>query len=89
MKEKQGFDDCGLANKRLHATGLQTWCKIVKNTYNSLPIGYSYDRDQVLKIIRPNMLKMGHKNQRKIEGPIRLTKGTRELLDKVEKLCKS
>ena len=43
----------------------------------------------LLKIIRPNMLKMGHKNQRKIEGPIRMTKGTRELLDKVEKLYKS
>ena len=65
-------------------------CKIVENTYNSLPIGYSYDRDQdnteILKIICPNMLKMGHKNQRQLEGPIRLARGVRELLKKVEKL---
>ena len=70
-------------------------CKIVENAYNSLPIGYSYDRDQdntqVLKIICPNMLKMGHKNQRQIAGSYQVDqgKGTRELLDKVEKLYKS
>ena len=87
---QQGLDDCGLKKERLHATGLQTLCKIVENTYNSLPIGYSYDRDQdnteILKIICPNMLKMGHKNQRQLEGPIRLARGVRELLKKVEKL---
>ena len=43
----------------------------------------------MLKIIYPNMLKMGHENQRQIEGPIRLTKGTRELFDKMEKMYKS
>ena len=90
---QQGFNNFGLRDERLQATGLQTLCKIVENAYNNLPIGYSYDRDQdntqVLKIICPNMFKMGHKNQRQIEGPIRLTKGTRELLDKVEKLYKS
>ena len=42
---QQAFDDCGLRNERLHATGLQTLCTIVENVYNSLPIGYSYDRD--------------------------------------------
>ena len=87
---QQSLDDCGLKKERLHATGLQTLCKIVENAYNSLPIGYSYDRDQdntqILKIICPNMLKMGHKNQRQLEGPIRLARGTRELLVKVEKL---
>ena len=87
---QQGLDDCGLKKERLHATGLQTLCKIVENTYNSLPIGYSYDRDQdnteMLRIICPNMLKMGHKNQRQLEGPIRLARGVRELLKKVEKL---
>ena len=87
---QQSLDDCGLKKERLHATGLQTLCKIVENAYNSLPIGYSYDRDQdnteILKIICPNMLKMGHKNQRQLEGPIRLARGVRELVDKVEKL---
>ena len=36
---QQGFDDCGLKNKRLQARGLQTLCKIIENTYNGLPIG--------------------------------------------------
>ena len=40
----------------------------------------------MLKIICPNMLKMGHKNQRQIDGTIRLAKGTMELLDEMEKL---
>ena len=56
-------------------------------------IGYFDDRDpdnaQVLRIICPNTLKMDHKDQRQAEGLIRLTKDTRELLDKVEKLYKS
>ena len=60
----------------------------MENAYNSVPIGYSYDRDQdntgVLKIICPNMLRMGRTNQRSLEGPIRLARGTRELLTKVE-----
>ena len=68
-------------------------CKIVENAYNCLPKGNSYDRDQdniqVLKIICPNLLKLGRKNQRQLEGRISLTRGTRELLDKVEKICKS
>ena len=90
---QQGLDDSGLKQEKLHATGLQTLCKIVENAYNSLPIGYSYDRDQdnteVLKMICPNMLKMGHKNQRQLDGPIRLARGTRDLLDKVEELYKA
>ena len=36
--------DGGLKQQRLHATGLQTLLKLVENNYNSLPIGYSYDR---------------------------------------------
>lgn len=69
---QQGLNDCGLKNERLHTTGVQSLCKLVENTYNSLPIGYSYDRDQdntrLLKIICPNMLKMGHKNQKVLFG---------------------
>ena len=90
---QQGLDDCGLKTSRLHATGLQTLCKIVENAYNSVPIGYSYDRDQdntsVLKIISPNMLRMGRSNQRVLDGPIRLARGARELLTKVEDLYES
>ena len=90
---QQGLDDCGLKQQRLHASGLQTLCKLVENSYNSVPIGYSYARDQdntqVLKIITPNMLKMGHINQRQLQGTIRLSRGTRELLDRVEQLYKN
>lgn len=87
---QQGLNDCGLKTYKLHATGLQTLCKIVENAYNSVPIGYSYDRDRdntsVLKIICPNMLRMGRTNKRTLDGPIRLARGTRELLTKVEEL---
>ena len=87
---QQGLEDCGLKQERLHATGLQTLCKCVENSYNSVPIGYSYSRDMdnadVLKIITPNMLRMGRTNQRQLEGPIRLAKGTKELLDKIDSL---
>ena len=90
---QQGLDDCGLQQQRLHATGLQTLCKCVENSYNSVPIGYSYSRDvdntNLLKVITPNMLRMGRTNQRQLDGPIRLAKGSRELLDKVEALYKA
>ena len=85
---QQGLDDCGLKQERLHATGLQTLCKCVENSYNSVPIGFSYGRDadntSLLKIITPNMLRMGRTNQRQLDGPIRLAKGSRELLDKID-----
>ena len=90
---QNGLNDCGLKESRLHATGLQSLCKLVENAYNSIPIGYSYDRDQdntsKLKIITPNMLKMGRTNQRTLDGPIRLARGSRELLDRVESLYDS
>ena len=90
---QQGLDDCGLKEQRLHAMGLQSLCKLVENSYNSVPIGYSYDRDQdntaILKMITPNMLKMGRTNQRTLDGPIRLARGSRELLEKVEALYDS
>ena len=90
---QQGLDSCGLKQQRIHATGLQTLCKCVENSYNSTPIGYSYSRDvdntALLKIITPNMLRMGRSNQRQLEGPIRLAQGTRELLNRVEELYKS
>ena len=78
---QHGLNDCGLKEQRLHATGLQSLCKLVENAHNSVPIGYSYDRDMdntaKLKIITPNMLKMGRTNQRTLDGPIRLAKGSR------------
>ena len=37
-------EDSGVKTKRLTATGLQTLLKLVENNYNSLSLGYSYDR---------------------------------------------
>ena len=87
---QKGLEECGLKQHRLHATGLQTLCKCVENSYNSVPIGYSYSRDvdntALLKIITPNMLRMGRSNQRQLEGTIRLAQGTKELLTKIEEI---
>ena len=87
---QQGLDDCGLQTERLHATGVQSLCKLVENSYNSVPIGYSYDRDEdntsILKMICPNMMRMGRTNKRTLDGPIRLARGARELLTNIEEL---
>ena len=80
------LEDCDVKNKKLHATGYQTLLKLVENMYNSLPIGYSYDRSvsnsPLLKIITPNFFKMGRNNDRALEGPIYVPSGT-EMLDRV------
>ena len=81
------LDDSGLKTKRLTATGLQTLLKLVENNYNSLPLGYSFDRSQdnspLFKIITPNFFKMGRNNQRALDGPVRLPTDGGEILEKV------
>ena len=42
---QQCFEKIELKNVRLHATGLQTMCKLVENELNNTPLGYSYGRD--------------------------------------------
>ena len=42
---QESLTDCGVQNLRLHATSLQTFLKLVENTYNNAPLGYSYGRD--------------------------------------------
>lgn len=70
--------------------GWQTFCKLAENTYNNLPIGFSYSRYQdnteLLKILTPNMLRVGKLNSRALQGPIRLPVSKKELLEHVEKL---
>ena len=84
---QESFEDCGLKKKILHATGLQTVCKLVENQYNNLPLGYHYARDAdnspLLKIITPNMLRVGKVNRRAIDGPIRMPKDRLEILARV------
>ena len=68
---QESLEDCGLKQKILHATGLQTLCKLVETQYNNLPLGYHYSRaaDNIalLKILTPNMLRIGRSNQRSLD----------------------
>ena len=79
-----------LKNQRLHATGLQTLAKLVENHLNNLPLGYSFGPDSnntpLLRLITPNMLRVGRLNSRALAGPIKLPKGPRDMVDKVGKL---
>ena len=78
-----------VANMRLHATGLQTLLKLIENDLNNLPLGYSYSRDSdnspLLKLIFPNMLKIGRLNTRAMDGPIRMPASPGELMEKIDK----
>ena len=83
------LEKCDIANMRLHATGLQTYCKLVENDMNSLPMGYSYGRDSdnspLLRLVFPNMLKTGKLSSRALDGPVRMPSGPGELMKRVEK----
>jgi len=87
---QETFDAYGLKSKRLHSVGWQTFCKLAENSYNNLPFGYSYGREQdnteVLRILTPNMIRVGRINSRSLKGPIRLPVNRQELLGHVEKL---
>ena len=84
--------DAGIHSKRLHATGLQTILKLIENQINNMPLGYSYSNDQdntpLLKLISPNMLRVGRNNSRALDGPMRLPRGG-ELLDRVQETYES
>ena len=83
------LDKIDISNMRLHATGLQTALKLIENDLNNLPLGYSYGRDSdnspLLKLIFPNMLKLGRLNTRALDGPIRMPVSPGELMEKIEK----
>lgn len=84
------FEKIELKHNKLHATGLQTLAKLVENHLNNLPIGYSFGPDTnntpMLKLITPNMCGIGRLNSRNISGPIKLPKGPKDMMTKVEKL---
>ena len=87
---QETFDDLNLKQERLHSMGWQTFCKLAENSYNNVPFGYSRGREQdnteLLKILTPNMLRVGRLNSRALQGPIRLPANKKELLDHVDKL---
>ena len=65
----------------------------MENQLNNLHLGYTYGRDQdnspLLKMISPNMCRVGRINERALDGPMRLPTGGGELLKEVQKLYNS
>ena len=85
---QEAFEKIGLKKLRMHATGLQTFCKLVENQLNNTPLGYSYGRDSlnnpILKIITPNVMKIGRLNSRSLTGPLKFPNGPKDYIKKVE-----
>ena len=86
---QESLEESGLKMKRLSATGLQTLAKLVENSCNNLPIGFKYDKSpdntEALKILTPNMMRMGRINTRALSGPLTLPSGMSDMVDKVVK----
>ena len=87
---QEAFEKIGLGSKRVHATGLQTISKLIENTLNNLPMGFSYGRSNentpLLRLITPNMLRLGRLNSRALDGPVRFPTGPKDLMEKFEKI---
>ena len=85
---QKSLEDSGLRREILHATGLQTLCKLVESQYNNLPLGFHFSRSAdntpILRILTPNMIRIGRINSRSLDGPIKLPESRMELLAKVE-----
>ena len=73
---------------RLHATGYQTLFKLIENDLNNLPIGFGYgrkdDNSPILKIIYPNLLRLGRNNNRSLDTVIKLPKTPGDMMHKIE-----
>ena len=78
---------------RLHATGYQTLFKLMENDLNNLPFGFGYgrkdDNSPILKLIYPNLLRLGRNNSRSLDNIIKLPKTPNELMDKIERAYKT
>ena len=63
----------------MHATGVQTLDKLLENDMNCTPFGLSCGRNAsnvpLLKLISPNMMRMGRSNSRNPIGPFKLPSG--------------
>ena len=84
------FEKMDLKSKRLHATGLQTLCKLIENDMNNTPLGTSSGRDanntEMLKIVTPNLLKIGRLHSRALAGPLKFPSGPKDYLKKVNEM---
>ena len=85
---QDSLEDIGLKNMRIHSMGLQTLCKQVENAYNNLPLGYRYSRDhdntESLRILSPNMIRIGRINSRAVDGPVKLSNDSRKMLSDIQ-----
>jgi hypothetical protein len=63
---------------------------MVENDLNNLPLGFSYgrsaDNTPLLKLLTPNMMKIGRLNSRALSGPIRFPTGPKDVMQKVEEV---
>ena len=64
--------------------------KLVENDVNNVPLGFSYGRDAeytpLLKLITPNLLKIGRLHSRALNGPVKFPTGPKDLMVKVEQI---
>ena len=89
----QSIQDClkrmEVDKMRLHATGYQTLMKLIENDVNNLPFGFTYgrhsDNSPLLKLVFPNLLRIGRNNHRALDGPVCVPKNPEELMKKIEK----
>ena len=85
---QEGLEDIGLSKMRLPAMGVQTLCKQIENTYNNLPLGFRFDRSHdntpILKMLVPNMLRVGRINSRALDGPVRLSGDNVKMIGRIQ-----
>ena len=89
---QEGLEKIGLKKMRLHSLGLQTLAKLVVNDLINVPItayGRSDDNTPILKLLTPNLMKVGRLHNRSLNGPIKMPEGPKDLMVKVEEIYKS
>ena len=86
---QSSLKEMGLDKMRIHSMGLQTFCKVIENTLNNLPYGYTQARSDtnqsLYKLISPNLLRHGKNNNRSLAGPVRLSTDNNKMLHDVQK----
>jgi hypothetical protein len=85
-----GLRKIGVEKERLHATGLQTFLKLVECDMNSCPFGVTMGRSEhnspLLKLISPNQMRIGRINARTPAGPFKLPSGPKDMICRVQEV---
>ena len=83
-----GLEKSGAGNLRLHATGAQTLAKMIETDLNCTPYGVTSGRSEantpLLKLLSPNMMRLGRISSRNPQGPFKLPSGPKSLLNRVQ-----